>query len=99
MYLCVCVCVKSNQSISKITHYVSDLSKLDTLFYKTNIKVLLVLSKVSRLDMCRSILLFNKKAHQMWLDHSFSQKNMTTERTVRVGLGGDREVEEGLDKI
>ena len=35
----------------------------------------------------------------MWLDHSFSQKNMTTERTVRVGLGGDREVEEGLDKI
>ena len=49
--------------------------------------------------MCRSILLFNKKAHQMWLDHSFSQKNMTTERTVRVGLGGDREVEEGSDKI
>ena len=34
----------------------------------------------------------------MWHDHPFSQRNRTTERTVRVGFGGDREVG-GLDKI
>ena len=36
----------------------------------------------------------------MWCDHPFSQRNMTTERTVGVGVGGDKEfgVRE-LDKI
>ena len=38
-----------------------------------------------RLDMCRSMLSLSKIAHQMWCDHSFSQRNMTTERTVGVG--------------
>ena len=28
----------------------------------------------------------------MWRDHPFSQKNRTTERTVRVKVGGDREM-------
>ena len=28
----------------------------------------------------------------MWCDHPFSLRNMTTERTVEVGVGGDREV-------
>ena len=28
----------------------------------------------------------------MWYDHPFSSRNMTTERTVKVGVGGDREV-------
>ena len=27
----------------------------------------------------------------MWWDHPFSQRNKTTERTVGVGVGGDRE--------
>ena len=36
----------------------------------------------------------------MWRDHSISQRNKTTERTVGVEIGGDREVgERGLDKI
>ena len=36
----------------------------------------------------------------MWHDTPFSQRNRTTERTVGVEVGGDREVgERGLDKI
>ena len=42
--------------------------------------------------MCRSMLSFRKIAHQMWHDHPFSQRNRTTERTVGVEVGGDREV-------
>ena len=90
---CVFLYVISNQSTSKKPHYVSDLSKLDALLHKTHIRV-----KEPRLNMCRSILSFCKIAHQMWHDHPFSQRNRTTERTVRVGFGGDREVG-GLDKI
>ena len=42
--LCVCVCVISNQSTSKKkTHYVSELSKIDALWPKIHIKILLVL--------------------------------------------------------
>ena len=41
-YICLCVCVISNQSTTKKTHYVSDLSKLDTLLHKIYSKVLLV---------------------------------------------------------
>ena len=86
----MCVCVISNQSSSK-KHYASDGSKLDALLHKTHIKVLLV----QRLGMCRSILSLSKIAHQMWSDHPFSQRNVTTERTVEVGLRGNWEVEEG----
>ena len=36
----------------------------------------------------------------MWRDNPISQRNRTTERTVGVEVGGDREVGEwGLDKI
>ena len=87
MCVCVFVCVISNQNTSKKPHYVSDLSKLDALLHKTQTNVLLVL----RLNICRSILL-SKIAHQMWCDQPFSQRNMTTERTGEVGVGGDREV-------
>ena len=40
-------------------------------------------------------------AHQMWRDHAFNQRNRITERTVGVGIGGDREKREGrrFDKI
>ena len=31
----------------------------------------------------------------MWRDHPLSQRNRPTERTVGVGVGGDREVKEG----
>ena len=41
--------------------------------------------------MCRSILSLSKIAHQIKSDHPFSQRNRTTERAVRVGVGGDRE--------
>ena len=43
MCVCVFVCVISDQNTSKRPNYVSDLSKLDALLYKTHIKVLLVL--------------------------------------------------------
>ena len=29
----------------------------------------------------------------MWCDHPLSQRNMTTERAVGMGVGGDRKVE------
>ena len=51
----------------------SNLGQLDALMHKTHIKVLHILS-------------LSKIAHQMWHDHPFSQRNMTTERTVEVGL-------------
>ena len=35
----------------------------------------------------------------MWHDHPFSQRNRITERTVQVGVGGDKEVGGVLDKI
>ena len=35
----------------------------------------------------------------MWRDHPFNQRNMTTERAVRLGVVGDREVGAGVDKI
>ena len=47
-------------------------------------------TKVPRLAMCRSILSLGKTAHQMWCDHSFSQKIMTTERATGLGVGGDK---------
>ena len=31
----------------------------------------------------------------MWCDHPFSQRNKTAERTVGLGVGGDRQVEGG----
>ena len=40
--------------------------------------------------MCRSIISLSKIAHQMWRNHSFSQRNKTIERAVGVGVGGDR---------
>ena len=49
--------------------------------------------------MCGSIMLLSKKTHQMWRDHTFCQRNKTTERVV--GVGGNRErgaVEQSLKK-
>ena len=60
-----------------------DHSKLDALLHKTHIKVL-------RIDMCIFMILLNKMAHQMWHDCTFNQRNKTTERAVREGVGGDR---------
>ena len=49
-------------------------------------------TKVARLDMCRSILSVKKKAHQMWRDHPFSQRNRTAETTVGVRGVSNREM-------
>ena len=36
----------------------------------------------------------------MWYDHPFSQRKWTTERTIRVEVGGGRKVRErGVDKM
>ena len=52
--------------------------------------------------MCRTIIL-SKIAHQMWHDHSFSQRrNKATERAVGVKFRGDKDGEGGgggVDKI
>ena len=78
-------CVISNQSTSKKAH-VSDVSKLDALLHKTYSKVLSGI-KVPRLDIYRSIILLSKIAHQMWYDHSFSQRNKTSKIAVEVKIG------------
>ena len=56
------VCVISNQSTSKKPH-VSDLSKLGALLHKIHEGT--SGTKVTRLDMCRSILSFRKIAHEI----------------------------------
>ena len=38
--------------------------------------------------MRRSILSLSKIAHQMWFDEPFTQRNITTEKTVELGVGG-----------
>ena len=47
-------------------------------------------TKVPGFGMCRSIISVSKIAYQMCCNRPFSQKNKTTERVVRVGVGGDR---------
>ena len=42
--------------------------------------------------MYRSILSLSKIANQMWCDHPFSYRNMTTETTVKGEVGGDKEI-------
>ena len=49
--------------------------------------------------MCKSILSISKIANQTCRDHPFSQRNKTTERTVGLGGGDDKEVGRVLDKI
>ena len=93
----VCLCVISNQSTSKKPHYVSGHSKLDTLLHKTHIQVPVVL-RYQGLTCVDPLLSLSKIAHQMWRDHPFSQRNITTEGAVGVGVGGDREVG-GINKI
>ena len=75
----------------------SDFNKLDTLLHKISIKVLLVLMYQGYQGMCRMCICasLSKIAHQVWCDHPFSQRNRTIERTVGVGVGGDREVRGG----
>ena len=48
--------------------------------------------------MCTTIISLSKIAHQVWHNHSFSQKKKTTERAGGVGDEGRREGG-GLDKI
>ena len=43
-------------------------------------------TKVPRLEVCRSIILLSKIAHQMWRDYPHSQRKSSGD-----GLGGDRE--------
>ena len=55
VYMCVCVCdIKSEYQ--KKSHYVSDLSKLDTSLHETQSTVL----QVPRLNRCRSIISLSK---------------------------------------
>ena len=55
--------------------------------------------KIPRLDMCRFIIILSIIAHQMWRDHSFSQRSKTTEKAVGVEIERDRVGGGRLDKI
>ena len=46
-------------------------------------------TKVSRLDMCISVILLSKITHQKWRDHPLSQRNKTTKGAMGVEVGGD----------
>ena len=82
--LCVYLCMISNQSTHEKPHYVSGLSKPDTLLRKTQIQVLLVL-RYQGSTCVDSLLSLSKIAHQMWSDHPFNHRNRTMERTVGRG--------------
>ena len=55
--------------------------------------------KIPRLDMCRFIIILSIIAHQMWRDHSFSERNKTTEKAVGVEIERGRVGGRRLDKI
>ena len=67
----------------------SDPSKFGAFFHRTYIKV-------PRLDIYRSMISLSGITHQMWHDHSFSQRNKTSKIAVEVEVGGNGE--EGLEK-
>ena len=91
--VCVCVCVSDQIRVPAKSHITCQLSKLIVCTHKICIKV-------PRFDMCTSMISLSKIAHQMWREHPFSQRNMTTEWAVGVGVGGNRELGgEGLGKI
>ena len=48
-------------------------------------------AKVSRLDICRTIISLSNIAHQMWRDLPFSQRNKATKITLVVGFRGEGE--------
>ena len=95
----LCVMDIKSEYQQKTTLCVSDFSKLGALLHETHQAP--SGTKVPKLDMYRFILSLSKIAHQMWRDHPFSHRNMTTEKTVGAGVGGDREVGVGggVDKI
>ena len=62
-------------------HYVSDLSKRDTLLHKSAQRGPSG-TKVPRLYMCRSVISISKTTPKMLCDHPFSQRNKATKRTV-----------------
>ena len=53
----------------------------------------------SKLETSGPIISLNKIRHQMWCNHTFSQRKKTAERAVGMGAGGDRERWGGLDSI
>ena len=62
----MCVCdIKSEHQQKNVP----DVSKLDAFLHETRIKVL-------RLDLCTSMISFNKVEHQMWHHHSFYLKEI-----------------------
>ena len=93
LYMCVCLCMILNQRTGKKTNYVSGLSKLDACCIK-HISRSFCFSgpKVPRLEMFRSIISLSKIIHKISRNHPFSQRNKTTEKSVGVEVGGDREL-------
>ena len=53
-------------------------------------------AKVSRLDMCRSMISLGKIAYQMWHNYPFSQRN---KKKIAAGVRTEDDGEGGLDKI
>ena len=75
-------------------NHMPDLSKLDTLLYRTQSKGLS--GTIPRLEMCRFLISLSKITHQMWRDHPFSQRNEATKSAFGLEVGGEVVV---LDKI
>ena len=81
--VCICVCLISNHYHQK-THYVSDLSKPDTLMHgKQHCPSG---TKVWRLNMCRSIISLSKIRHHMRHNHSFSQQKNKNNTSCTIAL-------------
>ena len=75
--LFVCVCVISNQSASK-NHVIC--VKRTTHLITCCIKG----TKISRLSKCTSVISLSKITHQMWYDHTFTERSKAT-KIVEMG--------------
>ena len=98
-YLCIYVCVISNQITTKKRH-VSDLSKLDTLLHKT--KESRTGTKVPRLDIYRSIKPLSEITQQMWHNHPPIPSKKQDIKNIIGGVGsgqGAGEVGQNFKKL
>ena len=90
VYVCMCVCVRARARVC-VCDIRSVYQHEKRVMCQTSVTLLQDPSdtKVSRLDMCRSIISLSKTTHQKWGDHPFSQRNKTRKGAMGVEVGGD----------
>ena len=77
--VCLSACDAKSEYQQKPCHPSQTFSKLDAFLHETHSKVLLVLL-LPRLKTFKSIMSLSKITHQMWRNHTFSQRNKPAKR-------------------